>query len=137
MTKRTESTLQMSIHDLLSRCCVFHFAPLNETAMMTIMIMICNMMGKKVTIDKIPKWLKVIIARIINYLKKMGLTDGIPDIVILHNSTVYFLELKSENGKLSDVQKIIHAALIRMGYQVATAYNFEEAYGKLKEWGMV
>lgn len=119
---RTESTLQMSIHDLLSRNGVFHFAPLNETAMMILKMF------------KVPN--KICYA-IINYLKKMGLTSGIPDILILNNGTVYFLELKSENGKLSDVQKIIHAALTRMGYQVATAYNFEEAYEKLKEWGMV
>lgn len=119
---RTESTLQMSIHDLLSRNGVFHFAPLNETAMMILKMF------------KVPD--KTCYA-IINYLKKMGLTSGIPDILILHNGTVYFLELKSENGKLSDVQKIIHAGLTHRGYQVATAYNFEEAYGKLKEWGMV
>jgi hypothetical protein len=119
---RTESTLQMSIHDLLSRCGVFHFAPLNETAMMILKMF------------KVPD--KTCYC-IINYLKKMGLTSGIPDLLILHNSTVYFLELKSENGKLSDVQKIIHAALSARGYSVATVYNFEQAYGKLKEWGMV
>lgn len=119
---RTESTLQMSIHDLLSRCGVFHFAPLNETAMMILKMF------------KVPD--KTCYC-IINYLKKMGLTSGIPDILILHNKTVYFLELKAENGKLSAVQKIIHAALSARGYQVATVYNFEQAYGKLKEWGMV
>ena len=119
---RTESTLQMSIHDLLSRCGVFHFAPLNETAMMILKMF------------KVPK---ITTYKIINYLKKMGLTAGIPDLLILHNKTVYFLELKSENGKLSTVQKIIHAALSARGYQVSTVYNFEQAYGKLKEWGMV
>lgn len=122
MPKRTESTIQMSVHDLLSRAGIFHFAPLNETAMMILKMF------------KVPD---KTCCTIINYLKKMGLTSGIPDILILHNGTVYFLELKSENGKPSDVQKIIHAALIRMGYKVATAYNFEDAYGKLKEWGMV
>jgi len=122
MTQRTESTLQMSIHDLLSRCGIFHFAPLNETAMMILKMF------------KVPD--KTCYA-VINYLKKMGLTSGIPDILILHKGTVYFLELKSENGKLSDVQKCVHGALTSKGYKVATAYNFEQAYGKLKEWGMV
>jgi hypothetical protein len=110
------------MHDFLSRHGILHFAPLNEAAMMILKIF------------KVPSQT---CCKIINYLKKMGLTPGIPDLIILRNGTVYFLELKDEAGKISEKQNIIHAALVRAGYEVATVYNFDQAVNKLKEWGIV
>lgn len=109
MENNTEAVLQMSIHDLLSRAGVFHFSIPNERS-------------NQKTMSK---------------LKKMGLAPGMPDLCILENGTIYFIEFKSEKGKLSDKQKMLHRILKEKGYQVAAAYSFEEAYKILNEWGFV
>lgn len=119
---RNESIFQMCMHDFLSRHGILHFAPLNEAAMMILKIF------------KVPTQ---ICCKIINYLKKMGLTPGIPDLIILKNKKVYFLELKDKDSKTSKTQRIIHAALVKAGYEVATVYNFDQAISKLKDWGIV
>lgn len=67
-------------------------------------------------------------------LKKMGLVPGMPDLAILANGTIYFMELKVEDGILSKHQKIIIPRLIEKGYQVAIVYNFEQAVEQLKIW---
>jgi hypothetical protein len=37
-----------------------------------------------------------------------------------------FIEMKTEKGKLSDTQKIVHAQLINAGYCVKVCRSFEE-----------
>ena len=69
-------------------------------------------------------------------LKKMGLVPGMPDLAILANGTIYFMELKVEDGVLNKHQKIIIPRLIEKGYQVAIVYNFEQAVEQLKMWGV-
>jgi hypothetical protein len=66
----------------------------------------------------------------------MGLVPGMPDLAILANGTIYFMELKVEDGILSKHQKIIIPRLIEKGYQVAIVYNFEQAVEQLKMWGV-
>lgn len=45
--------------------------------------------------------------------------SGVPDrIVLLPNGKVYFVEIKSENGKVSQRQKLTHDKLFKLGFAV-------------------
>ena len=48
----------------------------------------------------------------LNALKKRGMVPGMPDLAILKNQKIYFLEFKSKRGKLSKNQQIIIDYLI-------------------------
>ena len=117
-----ESDLQQQICSYLSANGVFYFAPLNETAMMILKAF------------HVPA--KICYA-IMNFLKKMGLLPGMPDLVIFANFTVYVMEVKLPNGVLSIQQQIVHRRIHNDGYQVATVYSFEEAVGYFKAWNII
>jgi len=53
--------------------------------------------------------------------KGLGVTAGVPDIFIIHDGRCYALELKSEDGRVSDPQAITHERLLRAGAAVAAA----------------
>lgn len=72
-----------------------------------------------------------------NRLKKMGLVPGMPDLAILHDETIYFLELKHGKGKLTPQQEIIIDRLRMGGYLVGVAWTFEEAVNYFVDWGIV
>jgi len=68
-------------------------------------------------------------ARRWNRLKAEGAAPGIPDLMICKASGPYhalFIEMKTEKGKLSFLQKTIHAQLINAGYCVKVCRSFEE-----------
>ena len=65
----------------------------------------------------------------------MGLVPGMPDLAILANGTIYFMELKVEGNTLNKSQKIIIPILVGRGYNVAVMYNFEQAVGQLLRLG--
>lgn len=51
-------------------------------------------------------------------------TVGLPDrLVILPGGYLYLIELKTESGKLSSVQKLLHEKLSLLGVQVFTLYG--------------
>lgn len=110
-----ESAIQQQIICYLSIVAVqydiVYFAVLNETAMMILKMF-------KVS-DKT-------CAKIINFLKKMGLLVGIPDFCILHSGKAHFVELKNETGKVSVTQKLIHKAFNRAGFKVHIVRSLEE-----------
>lgn len=122
MSELKESTLQQQVCALLSTHGIFYFSALNETAMMILRAF-------KIRSDTA--------AKIVNFLKKMGLVPGIPDIIIMHNKTSYFLELKVKNNTLSKQQKIIITTLVYAGYQVAVCYTLEQVQEQLRLWGII
>lgn len=68
-------------------------------------------------------------ARRWNTLKAEGAMVGIPDLFIGLASGGYhglFIEMKTEKGKLSENQKIVHAMLINAGYCVKVCRSFED-----------
>ena len=70
-------------------------------------------------------------------LKKEGALKGIPDLFIAKQNRVYaglFIEMKTEEGKLSPEQIIMHNKLKSEGYQVITAHSFDEAYEEFKNY---
>lgn len=73
----------------------------------------------------------------LNALKKRGMVPGMPDLAILKNQKIYFLEFKSKNGKLSENQQIIIDYLITHNYKVAIVRNFDSAMEILKIWGLI
>jgi hypothetical protein len=70
-------------------------------------------------------------------LKSIGTIAGVPDIVIIYRGHVYALELKSERGRLSDVQRVTHERLRRAGATVATAFGLDQALAQLVRWDLL
>ena len=64
-----------------------------------------------------------------NILKAEGAMPGMPDLFIAMSSGAHlglFVEMKTEKGRLSENQKIVHAMLINAGYCVKVCRSFEE-----------
>ena len=68
----------------------------------------------------------------LNALKKRGMIPGIPDLAILHDKKIYFMEFKSEKGKLTKQQSIIIEYLREHGYNVAVVNSLDEVIDVLK-----
>ena len=65
-----------------------------------------------------------------NYLKAEGMRPGIPDLFLPSPKGKFhglFIEMKSKNGKISDIQKWWHDKLSAQGYLVWTCYGFNSA----------
>jgi hypothetical protein len=72
-----------------------------------------------------------------NILKAEGAMAGMPDLMVCMASGGYhalFIEMKTEKGKLSDTQKIVHAQLINAGYCVKVCRSFEEFTQTIKTY---
>lgn len=51
-------------------------------------------------------------------------SDGVPDrIAILPGGRIYFVELKTDKGRLTDIQKYQQEVLRRLGCNVTTVYG--------------
>jgi len=71
--------------------------------------------------------------------QEQGLRPGLPDIVIVPLKPplipkVYFIELKSAKGVLTDEQASLHEAL---NGDMAVCRSVEEAYTALRWWGLI
>lgn len=59
-------------------------------------------------------------------IKLTGL-NGVPDrLAVLPGGNVYFIELKADGGRLSNIQIAMQNHLMQMGYKVATLWSIEE-----------
>lgn len=55
--------------------------------------------------------------------------DGVPDrIAILPGGKIFFVELKTEKGRLSEIQKWVQEILKGLGCNVRTIYGIDDAY---------
>ena len=71
-------------------------------------------------------------------LKAMGVSAGVPDLVIVTGGRTYALELKSERGRLSDAQKNWLNILSATGcWHTAVTYGLTEAVDQLTDWGLL
>jgi hypothetical protein len=69
---------------------------------------------------------------------QVGLTRGVFDLcVIVPGLPVAFLELKTENGRLSDAQRDFQITCINAGIPQAVSYGLDEAIAILERWGAV
>ena len=61
-------------------------------------------------------------------------TTGVPDrIVILPGGRTIYVELKTEVGRLSEIQKHIHAELRKRGADVRTLYGLDQVKAFVEE----
>lgn len=60
-----------------------------------------------------------------NRMKHMGLVAGIPDMIFAYAGKITFLEFKTLDGKLSDVQKEIHIKLMIAGFDIRIVRDFD------------
>lgn len=58
--------------------------------------------------------------------KATGVVAGIPDLIVLHDFKAYGIELKTEIGKVSDKQEIVHQAWKKQGFEVYVIRTFDE-----------
>lgn len=65
-------------------------------------------------------------------MKSMGRMTGFPDLEIGYKGKTLFIELKSENGRLSDNQKLAHQNIQNAGFEVVVIRSLEEFVEKVK-----
>ena len=65
-----------------------------------------------------------------------GMISGVPDTFFLYRGRAFLLELKSEDGSLSDEQKAVIAAATLAGVPVACANSMEQVLRALDIWGL-
>jgi hypothetical protein len=70
-------------------------------------------------------------------LKSIGTVAGIPDIICIFEGRCFCLEVKSERGRVTDVQRVVHERLRDAGAEVAVAYGVDEALTLLGEWHLL
>jgi hypothetical protein len=70
-------------------------------------------------------------------LKGMGVVPGVPDVIIINDGKVFGLELKSDAGRLTDVQRDTIEAMQRAGAIVAVAHGVDQAIAQLEQWRLL
>jgi hypothetical protein len=68
------------------------------------------------------------------FRKARGVRKGLPDIMLLFGGRVFFIELKSEAGRLSPAQKEFSAILVRQCIAHDVARSLNEVIGLLGKW---
>jgi hypothetical protein len=68
----------------------------------------------------------------------MGVRPGWPDFIFINwTGAVYFLEMKSKTGDLSDHQDAFFAAMRSRGIECKCARSYDQAIRILAGWGVV
>jgi hypothetical protein len=67
-------------------------------------------------------------------LKSIGTIAGIPDLVCIFEGRCYALELKTERGRVTEVQRVTHERLRRASAEVAVAFGLDHALATLERW---
>jgi len=70
-------------------------------------------------------------------LKAMGVTPGIPDLVLIADGRTYGLEIKTDRGRVSRDQQDMLAAFNAAGAFTAVAYGIDSALAILDRWGLL
>lgn len=70
-------------------------------------------------------------------LKGLGVTPGVPDIIIIHKGRAYGLELKAPGGKPTDKQLLAMDAMDEAGAFVCIAEGLDRALAVLEAWGIL
>lgn len=59
-------------------------------------------------------------------LKAIGVLAGVPDLLLVVNGSLVAFELKTQTGRLSDKQKMVHSAWIAQGIPVHVVRSLQE-----------
>jgi hypothetical protein len=65
--------------------------------------------------------------------KSLGVVAGVPDVIIVKDGTTYALELKADNGKLSETQHNTIETMRRAGAIVGVAVGIDQALEFLEQ----
>jgi len=63
-----------------------------------------------------------------------GCIAGVPDMVVLYRGSAYFLELKADDGSLTDTQEVVGTAILMAGARYGVVRNAAEALQHLDAW---
>ena len=70
-------------------------------------------------------------------LKALGVTPGVPDLCLITPvGRVFFIEVKTPNGRLSAEQQKIHEWLTAIGVSCAVARSIDDARNALRAWNI-
>lgn len=58
-------------------------------------------------------------------LAGMGVVNGVPDLILVYNKTIYPFELKSKKGSASDSQNQVHSDWMLQGIETKIIDDFE------------
>jgi hypothetical protein len=70
-------------------------------------------------------------------LKGLGVVAGVPDLLLVHRGQLYALELKTERGRLTQIQIATQTTMRAAGAKVATAAGLDAALEQLEAWGLL
>jgi hypothetical protein len=70
-------------------------------------------------------------------LKAMGMTAGVPDLLILKSGRMYALELKAPGGRLTPSQVLVMGRMQDCGAEASVAFSLDEALVTLECWGIL
>lgn len=123
--RRKESHVQSEIIEYLSflaaRKDLLFFSVPNES-----LLMVCVAFG-------IPK---TAIFKLLSFLRKMGMTNGVADIVMVYEGNAFFLEVKKPTGKQSSDQKSFEAWANKCGAKYSIVRSLDECRLVLEYWGI-
>lgn len=71
------------------------------------------------------------------HLKAMGMTAGVPDLLILKDGSLYAIEFKAPGGRLTPSQRLVLDRLRDCGAMAVVAFSVEEALVTLEYWGIL
>lgn len=70
-------------------------------------------------------------------LKLSGVKAGVPDILLWHKGASFALELKADNGRLSESQHEFLEGLKNAGVYTCVALGLDQALKALKAWNLL
>jgi hypothetical protein len=70
-------------------------------------------------------------------LRGLGTVAGVPDVCAIKDGRAYFLELKSEGGKVTKRQEQTLIALREAGAMATHAHGLDQALRVLEGWGLL
>ena len=70
-------------------------------------------------------------------LKALGMLPGVADLVIIKDGRAFFMEVKSQTGRLSDAQKEFAVAAVKAGAEWAVVHSIAEAITILRDWQVI
>jgi hypothetical protein len=70
-------------------------------------------------------------------LKACGVRAGTPDLILIKDGRTYGLELKADNGRVSQAQAQTHEEMRAAGAEVAVATGIDEAIEQLEAWQLL
>ena len=70
-------------------------------------------------------------------LKAMGMTAGVPDLLILKDGALYAIEFKAPGGRLTPSQRLVLDRLRDCGAMAVVAFSIDEALVTLEYWGIL